>query len=70
MESDARGRFVCHSRATRMKGDEVKSAFNDAINFALDEAGPEGLTFLAMWREGAWDEIAAEFPVFKSGGTA
>lgn len=38
--------------------------FNAAINFALDEAGAEGLAFLSLWREGAWDEIAAEFPSF------
>lgn len=48
-----------------MNSDEIQAAFNAAINFALDEADGEGLLFLEMWREGAWDEIAAEFPSFK-----
>lgn len=39
--------------------------FNDAINFALDKAGPEGLTFLRMWREGELEAIASEFPEFQ-----
>ncbi len=43
----------------------VSAEFNAAINFALDEAGIEGLTFLSLWREGAWDEVAREFPEFK-----
>jgi hypothetical protein len=44
------------------------AAFNAAINFALDEAGPEGLEFLRQWREGAWDEIAEQWPTFKLEG--
>ena len=39
-------------------------AFNAAINFALDEAGGDGLIFLRMWREGDWAGIAKEFPEF------
>ena len=38
--------------------------FNAAINFALDEADGEGLTFLRMWREGDWSGIEIEFPEF------
>ena len=38
--------------------------FNAAINFALDEAEGEGLTFLRMWREGDWNGIANDFPEF------
>lgn len=41
-----------------------QSAFNAAINFALDRAGPEGLTFLRTWREGDFDAIAREWPDF------
>ena len=44
----------------------LAAEFNSAINFALDEAGPEGLTFLSLWREGAWDEIDLEWPAFKT----
>ena len=39
--------------------------FNAAINFALDKAGIDGLVFLGLWREGAWEEISKEFPEFK-----
>lgn len=48
--------------------DELKQqrdAFNAAINFALDKAGPECRTFLELWREGGWPEIAEAFPEFK-----
>ena len=47
-------------------GSPERDLFNAAINFALDEAGPEGMSFLELWREGAWSEIASEFPGFKS----
>jgi hypothetical protein len=43
----------------------ISAEFNAAINFALDKAGCEGLTFLSLWREGAWAEINAEWPEFK-----
>ncbi|MDP2835167.1 MAG: hypothetical protein Q8Q28_18065 [Pseudomonadota bacterium] len=43
----------------------ASAAFNAAINFALDKAGPEGLTFLSCWREGDWGAIAEEWPEFK-----
>ncbi len=36
--------------------------FNGAIDFALDQAGPEGLLFLRMRREGDWGGIRTEFP--------
>lgn len=40
------------------------TAFNAAINFALDHAEGDGLIFLAMWREGDWEGIAHAFPSF------
>jgi hypothetical protein len=40
------------------------ASFNAAINFAIDDVGPEGLTFLRLWREGDWDAIRKEFPEF------
>lgn len=46
-------------------GPVATAAFNAAIDFALDEAGPDGLMFLECWREGAWPEIAEAFPEFK-----
>jgi hypothetical protein len=39
--------------------------FNAAIDFAIDGAGPEGILFLSLWREGAWDVTAKEFPEFE-----
>ena len=47
-----------------MTKDQIHKLFNAAINFALEDAGPEGLTFLSMWWEGQWDEIDDEFPAF------
>lgn len=43
---------------------QMSVEFNAAINYALDKAGPEGLTFLSLWREGAWDEIRENWPDF------
>lgn len=43
----------------------ITDEFNKAINFALDEVGIEGTTFLALWREGAWEEIAKNWPEFE-----
>lgn len=43
----------------------MQDDFNAAINFALDEAGSEGLTFLNLWREGCFPEIREQFPEFK-----
>jgi hypothetical protein len=37
-------------------------AYNDALNYALDECGPEAVTFLRLWREGDWAAIEREFP--------
>jgi len=48
-----------------MDAQQIQSNFNAAINFALDVARYEGLTFLSQWREGDWDAIAKEFPQFK-----
>lgn len=45
-------------------GDQGNTAFNEAINFALDEADGDGLLFLRLWREGDWESIAKEFPEF------
>ncbi|MDY7579256.1 hypothetical protein RGU70_13100 [Herbaspirillum sp. RTI4] len=39
--------------------------FNAAVNFALDDAGAEGMTFLRMWRAGDRHGIATQFPAFK-----
>ena len=47
-----------------MTEDQMQSAFNAAIDFAIDEADGEGILFLRMWREGDWDGIAKEFPDF------
>jgi len=44
--------------------DQGNTAFNAAINFALDEADGDGLLFLRLWREGDWESIAREFPEF------
>ncbi len=49
------------------KDQELSDAFrcfNAAINFTLEKAGPEGLLFLGLWREGNWEGIAKEFPEF------
>lgn len=42
----------------------VVKEFNRAIDYAIDDGRTEGLTFLAMWREGDWDGIRKEFPDF------
>ena len=44
---------------------DSSQAFNDAINFALDSAGRDGLLFLRFWREGDWEAIKDEFPEFE-----
>jgi len=38
--------------------------FCNAINFAIDKKGLDGLVFLELWRRGAWSEIAQCFPDF------
>lgn len=43
----------------------VDVIFNGAIDFAIDQAGPEGLLFLRMWREGDWGGIRTEFPEYE-----
>jgi hypothetical protein len=48
-----------------MDKEHLIEEFNKAINFTLDEAGDEGLTFLSCWREGDWGTIEKEFPDFK-----
>ena len=45
---------------------DMQTAFNAAIDFALDDADGEGVIFLRMWREGDWKGIIEEFPEFKS----
>jgi len=41
-----------------------QKAFNAAINFAIDDADGEGITFLRLWRNGDWESIENEFPRF------
>jgi hypothetical protein len=44
----------------------AEQVFNAAINFALNIKDPyECVNFLRYWREGAWDVLAEEWPVFK-----
>lgn len=45
--------------------EDVKCQFNSAINFALDDAEGEAISFLLLWREGDWESIKKEFPTFK-----
>lgn len=51
-------------------GDRSNQAFlKAAIDFAIDQAGPQegdGIAFLKLLRAGSWDAIAAEFPSFKT----
>ena len=47
-----------------MLGNGKIKALNQAINYAIDEAGSEGLLFLTLWREGNWDAVESEFPGF------
>lgn len=49
---------------------DIDRAFNAAINFALDECLEDGLLFLSMWREGDWNGISEEFPLFDLGTAA
>lgn len=43
----------------------VQAAFNNAIGFAFGGgAGEHAALFLMLWREGAWSEMAEEFPEF------
>lgn len=44
---------------------QVQEDFNSAINFALDEAEGNGITFLRLWREGDWESIERVFPEFE-----
>lgn len=44
---------------------DARTAFKAAIDFAIELGGLEGAEFLRLWQEGAWTEIAAEFPEFK-----
>ena len=45
----------------------MQKAFNDAINFALDDLQEayDSMLFLKLWREGDWPEIREVFPEFK-----
>ena len=45
--------------------DEIKKLFNDVINFALDNAGDDGLIFLNLWREGDFNAISEVFPDYQ-----
>ena len=40
----------------------MQQCFNDAINFAIDEADGDGILFLRYWREGNYGVIRDEFP--------
>jgi hypothetical protein len=43
-------------------------AFNDAINYALDDLDKDdSKVFLEMWREGDWDSISKDFSTFNLG---
>lgn len=44
--------------------DRIKTAFNDAINFALEHAGETGIEFLHFWRSGDWESIQRDYPEF------
>lgn len=44
---------------------ETENSYNAAIDFAMDILPhSDALLFLEYWREGAWSEIAEEFPEF------
>lgn len=51
-------------------GDRSNQAFlKAAIDFAIDQAGPQegdGIAFLKLLRAGSWEAIATEFPSFKT----
>lgn len=55
-----------NAAVAKSKAQPVAEAFNAAINFALDSIPDHhgAIDFLTLWREGAWDEIALEFPDF------
>ncbi len=42
----------------------AQAQYNAAIQYAINE-GFDGITFLRLWNEGAWDVIAREFPDFE-----
>lgn len=44
--------------------DIIQTAFNNALNFALDESDNSGMPFLHCWREGNWGAIRNEWPEF------
>jgi hypothetical protein len=45
--------------------DEVKQAYNAAIDFAIYRLNSDdGAEFLSMWRGCRWDLIATEYPEF------
>lgn len=49
---------------TQVTASSIRDAFNDALDFALDELTDpnEAVEFLKMWREGCWPEIEKEYP--------
>ncbi len=53
---------------TQVTSDSIRDTFNEALNFALDELNDDhdAVTFLTMWREGRWDELARDFPEWLS----
>lgn len=44
--------------------EDERQQFMAAINFAVDQAGPDAVLFLRLWRDGCWPEIQSEFPEF------
>lgn len=46
------------------EANDARSAFNAAIDFAIELGDYEGMGFLKLWREGDWEVIAGEFPDF------
>lgn len=45
--------------------ERVRRDFMDALDFALDEAGSEGIEFLRAWREGNEGNDWPEWQIFK-----
>lgn len=47
-----------------LKLEAVQNSYNKAIEFSLELGADDGHTFLELWNEGCWPEIADEFPEF------
>jgi len=52
---------------TDVTAGSIRDAFNEALNFALDEIPDDHdkVAFLTLWREGCWDEIERDFPEWR-----